>query len=44
VIDAQSWVGRQTSSLGIVLTSNPWWGSREYKYLVYSKLAASAPQ
>ena len=38
VLDASSWVGRQTSRLGIVLNTNPWWGSRSPVYHTYSKI------
>lgn len=35
VLDSVSWVGRQSSSLGIVLFTNPWWGSRVCEYYTY---------
>ncbi|HKQ23921.1 MAG TPA: NlpC/P60 family protein [Burkholderiales bacterium] len=38
VLDSTSWVGRQSSSLGIVLFSNPWWGSRACEYYTYYKI------
>ena len=41
VLDTTSWVGRQSSSLGVVLFSNPWWGSRSVEYYTYHKIDAA---
>ena len=41
VLDSMSWVGRQTSSLGVVLFSNPWWRSRSVEYYTYQKIDAA---
>ena len=41
LLDAHSWVGRQSSSLGIVLLSNPWWGSRATEYYRHVKIDAA---
>ena len=37
VIDSTSWVGRQSSSLGIVLFTNPWWATRACEYYTYAR-------
>lgn len=44
VLDSSSWVGRQSSSLGVVLFSNPWWGSRPVEYYTYHKIDAAIAQ
>lgn len=41
VLDSVSWVGRQSSSLGIVLFANSWWGSRACEYYTYKGMDAS---
>lgn len=41
VLDSVSWAGRQSSSLGIVLFSNPWWASRSCGYYTYVKVDAA---
>jgi cell wall-associated NlpC family hydrolase len=41
VLDNTCWVGRQSSSLGIVLFANPWWGSRSSEYYTYFKVDAA---
>jgi cell wall-associated NlpC family hydrolase len=41
LLDASSWVGRQSSSLGTVLLSNPWWGSRANEYYRHIKIDAA---
>jgi cell wall-associated NlpC family hydrolase len=41
VLDSATWVGRQSSSLGLVLFSNPWWGSRSCSFYSYTSLDAA---
>jgi hypothetical protein len=41
VIDNGSWVGRQSSNVGVVLQSNLWWGSRKPAYCSYRRLDAA---
>jgi cell wall-associated NlpC family hydrolase len=44
VVDAQSWIGRQSSQMGVVLLTNPWWSGRTHKYLSYTGFDASNSQ
>jgi hypothetical protein len=41
VLDAMNWVGRQTSSLGLVTHVNPWWGSRPKRYYSHVRFDAA---
>ena len=41
VLDSSTWVGRQSSSLGLVLFSNHWWESRDYSFYSYTSLDAA---
>ena len=38
VIDNRSWVGRQSSRVGIVMNTNVWWGSRTASHYSYRRL------
>jgi cell wall-associated NlpC family hydrolase len=44
VVDAQSWIGRQTSQLGVVSMTNVWWSGRTHKFLSYTGFDASNSQ